>query len=163
MSQNFPGVAAAVQGMDESTLEALVTPGSTDAHLAPEAGFRRAESSSTIKAGTSPGGDAAQAGVLPQDPSEDKPVIKPRSSSKPKIRRASEGAYLSKTEKRRQSGEVKCEKCGKGYKHSSCLTKHLLVAPHLVITPFRSHRESRNRNHTIPNHRRQFLHEVMLT
>ena len=42
-------------------------------------------------------------------------------------RRASEGACLPKTEGRRVSGEVRCEKCGKGYKHSSCLTKHLLV------------------------------------
>ncbi|KAL9603267.1 MAG: hypothetical protein Q9219_001288 [cf. Caloplaca sp. 3 TL-2023] len=40
-------------------------------------------------------------------------------------RRASEGAHLSKSEGKRVSGELRCEKCGKGYKHSSCLTKHL--------------------------------------
>ncbi|KAL8949828.1 MAG: hypothetical protein Q9222_004093 [Ikaeria aurantiellina] len=44
---------------------------------------------------------------------------------KARARRASEGANLSKSEGRRPSGELRCEKCGKGYKHSSCLTKHL--------------------------------------
>ncbi|KAL8854792.1 MAG: hypothetical protein Q9221_000298 [Calogaya cf. arnoldii] len=47
------------------------------------------------------------------------------SLSKARTRRASEGAYLSKGEGKRASGELRCEKCGKGYKHSSCLTKHL--------------------------------------
>lgn len=48
-------------------------------------------------------------------------------SSKPRVRRASEGSHLSKGDGKRVSGELRCEKCGKGYKHSSCLTKHLLV------------------------------------
>lgn len=47
------------------------------------------------------------------------------SISKARTRRASEGAYLSRSEGKRSSGELRCEKCGKGYKHSSCLTKHL--------------------------------------
>ena len=51
------------------------------------------------------------------------------SSSKARARRASEGAYLSKSEGKRASGELRCEECGKGYKHSSCLTKHLSVCP----------------------------------
>ncbi|KAL9102495.1 MAG: hypothetical protein Q9163_002360 [Psora crenata] len=42
-----------------------------------------------------------------------------------RARRASEGSHLTKAEGRRSSGELRCEKCGKGYKHSSCLTKHL--------------------------------------
>lgn len=49
-------------------------------------------------------------------------------SSKARNRRASEGAPHSKSEGKRASGELRCEKCGKGYKHSSCLTKHLLVS-----------------------------------
>jgi len=48
-------------------------------------------------------------------------------TSKTKARRASEGSYLTKGEGKRSSGELRCEKCGKGYKHSSCLTKHLSV------------------------------------
>ena len=58
-------------------------------------------------------------------------------SLKPRARRASEGSYLSKGEGKRSSGELRCETCGKGYKHSSCLTKHLsvssrLLSPHLL-------------------------------
>ena len=49
------------------------------------------------------------------------------SISRARVRRASEGAHLSRSEGKRSSGELRCEKCGKGYKHSSCLTKHLLV------------------------------------
>ena len=45
-------------------------------------------------------------------------------SAKARARRASEGSQLGG---KRVSREVKCEKCGKGYKHSSCLTKHLFV------------------------------------
>lgn len=49
--------------------------------------------------------------------------------SKARTRRASEGSRLSKGEGKRTSGaELRCEKCGKGYKHSSCLTKHLSVS-----------------------------------
>lgn len=51
--------------------------------------------------------------------------------SKARARRASEGSYLSRNEGKRSNGELRCEKCGKGYKHSSCLTKHLLVYPWL--------------------------------
>ncbi len=56
--------------------------------------------------------------------------------SKARARRASEGSYLSRNEGKKSNGELRCEKCGKGYKHSSCLTKHLLVslAKHLFYT-----------------------------
>lgn len=56
-----------------------------------------------------------------------------KGNSKSRIRRASEGSRLSKGEGKRTSGsELKCEKCGKGYKHSSCLTKHLSVTLSLL-------------------------------
>jgi len=42
-----------------------------------------------------------------------------------RIRRASEGQHLMKDGKKANSNDLKCDKCGKGYKHSSCLTKHL--------------------------------------
>ena len=44
--------------------------------------------------------------------------------TKNRMRRASEGTSLSKKEKA-ATGDLKCEHCGKAYKHSSCLTKHL--------------------------------------
>ncbi|KAK8874860.1 hypothetical protein PGQ11_005374 [Apiospora arundinis] len=42
-----------------------------------------------------------------------------------KVRRASDGQPLSKDGKKSNRPDLRCEKCGKGYKHSSCLTKHL--------------------------------------
>ncbi len=49
-------------------------------------------------------------------------------NNKGRGRRASEGGHLLNGEgKRASGGELRCEKCGKGYKHSSCLTKHLSV------------------------------------
>lgn len=42
-----------------------------------------------------------------------------------RMRRASEGQHLTKDGKK--ANDLKCEKCGKGYKHSSCLSKHLFV------------------------------------
>jgi len=49
-------------------------------------------------------------------------------ASKARVRRASEGAHHGRGEGKRASGELRCEQCGKGYKHSSCLTKHLSVS-----------------------------------
>lgn len=51
-----------------------------------------------------------------------------KGNGKARVRRASEGSRLGKSDAKRASGgDLRCEKCGKGYKHSSCLTKHLLV------------------------------------
>lgn len=55
-------------------------------------------------------------------------------STKNRNRRASEGSHLTKGEGKRHGNELKCDTCGKGYKHSSCLTKHLYV-PQLAVTP----------------------------
>lgn len=46
-----------------------------------------------------------------------------KTSTKNRNRRASEGSYLVKGSSKK--GELRCDTCGKGYKHSSCLTKHL--------------------------------------
>jgi hypothetical protein len=57
-----------------------------------------------------------------------------KGNSKSRNRRASEGSRLSKGEGKRASGsDLRCEKCGKGYKHSSCLTKHLSVPLSLLL------------------------------
>jgi hypothetical protein len=58
-----------------------------------------------------------------------------KGNNKARLRRASEGSHLKTNSKRVMSGgELKCEACGKNYKHSSCLTKHL-YAP-CFMTPF---------------------------
>jgi hypothetical protein len=47
---------------------------------------------------------------------------------KARVRRASDGQPLVKEGGRKSNRpELRCEKCGKGYKHSSCLNKHLFV------------------------------------
>lgn len=46
---------------------------------------------------------------------------------KARVRRASDGQPLTKEGRRINRVELRCDKCGKGYKHSSCLTKHLFV------------------------------------
>jgi hypothetical protein len=49
-------------------------------------------------------------------------------STKNRNRRASEGSHLVRGEGKRVSTELRCDQCGKGYKHSSCLTKHMCVS-----------------------------------
>ncbi|KAI2783014.1 hypothetical protein F4815DRAFT_491964 [Daldinia loculata] len=44
---------------------------------------------------------------------------------KARMRRASDGQPLTKEGRKSNRIELRCDKCGKGYKHSSCLTKHL--------------------------------------
>ncbi|KAH8673626.1 hypothetical protein BX600DRAFT_210761 [Xylariales sp. PMI_506] len=44
---------------------------------------------------------------------------------KARIRRASDGQPLTKEGKKSNRVELRCDQCGKAYKHSSCLTKHL--------------------------------------
>ncbi|CRK39871.1 hypothetical protein BN1723_015591 [Verticillium longisporum] len=56
----------------------------------------------------------------PQDMSADEGL-----DQKASVRRASDGQPLIKEQRKSNRVELRCEKCGKGYKHSSCLTKHL--------------------------------------
>lgn len=49
------------------------------------------------------------------------------SSDKARLRRGSDGQPLAKEGRRFNRPEIHCQHCGKGYKHSSCLTKHLFV------------------------------------
>ena len=56
--------------------------------------------------------------------------------SEARDRRASDGQPLTKDGKKSSRIEVQCEKCGKSYKHGSCLTKHLLVSlPATIPSP----------------------------
>jgi hypothetical protein len=56
------------------------------------------------------------------------PATKPV-TTKNRNRRASEGSHLMKGEGKRSAPELRCDRCGKGYKHGSCLSKHMCVLP----------------------------------
>lgn len=92
-----------------------------------------------------PAGYAAAAGPNDGSAVVDGPALaslpqNEKGNSKARTRRASEGSRLSKSEAKRASGaDLRCEKCGKGYKHSSCLTKHLSVPLILHLFPAHLH------------------------
>nr|POE63129.1 hypothetical protein CFP56_04032 [Quercus suber] len=67
--------------------------------------------------------ETASSGVLLDGPSLSS-LHALEKSKQLKARRASDGTHLTKKEKA-AAGELKCEHCGKAYKHGSCLTKHL--------------------------------------
>ncbi|KAI9367039.1 hypothetical protein BJX61DRAFT_538377 [Aspergillus egyptiacus] len=46
-------------------------------------------------------------------------------STKNRSRRASEGSHPVKGEGKGSRPELRCDRCGKGYKHGSCLSKHM--------------------------------------
>ncbi|CBF77290.1 hypothetical protein AN4542.2 [Aspergillus nidulans FGSC A4] len=46
-------------------------------------------------------------------------------STKNRNRRASEGGHMVKGEGKSSRPELRCDRCGKGYKHGSCLSKHM--------------------------------------
>ncbi|EXJ71366.1 uncharacterized protein A1O5_05173 [Cladophialophora psammophila CBS 110553] len=60
-----------------------------------------------------------------EDNSHDEDVPASSRNLKNRNRRASEGSHLIKGEGKKSGIELRCDTCGKGYKHSSCLTKHL--------------------------------------
>lgn len=70
---------------------------------------------------------AAKSEALTDGPTLATMLEQDKANAKSRNRRASEGSRLSKGDGKRSGSELRCEKCGKGYKHSSCLTKHLLV------------------------------------
>lgn len=67
---------------------------------------------------------AADQDALEDNSNEDEAPSEKKMSTKARNRRASEGSFL-KGEGKRVASELRCDTCGKGYKHSSCLTKHL--------------------------------------
>ena len=83
-------------------------------------------------------GSARDGSAVVDDPPLSSGLESNGSNNKGRGRRASEGAHVIRGEGKRMSGgELRCDQCGKGYKHSSCLTKHLSVPtasrpPHLL-------------------------------
>ncbi|KAL8704211.1 MAG: hypothetical protein Q9201_002629 [Fulgogasparrea decipioides] len=58
-----------------------------------------------------------------------------KGTSRARARRASEGAHLSKSEGKKASGELRCEKCGKGWEHTPewSYTSKLLISKHQQV------------------------------
>lgn len=61
---------------------------------------------------------------------DDEPGTGDKTLAKSRNRRASEGSYLAKGSSKK--GDLKCDSCGKSYKHSSCLTKHMYGLPGMM-------------------------------
>lgn len=88
----------------------------------------------------SPSGFSSYLSRSMNSPSQEPPVARKPSPSnseattdgkpipKGRNRRASEGAQV-KSEGKRAAAELRCDRCGKGYKHGSCLSKHMCVSP----------------------------------
>lgn len=142
-ANNVAAIVAAIKVVDESP-EIGATPLARRSFTMRAGGTRGLETASATKAGSStvepqpdeymhdPDGGVAGMNDYADEGSvivDDNPTAVNDGRSRARVRRASEGAHLSKSEAKRSSGELRCEKCGKGYKHSSCLTKHLLVHP----------------------------------
>lgn len=68
-------------------------------------------------------------GEIPENAIDDDPADTSdqaaSAAQKARVRRASDGQPLTKEGRKSNRAELRCKKCGKGYKHSSCLTKHL--------------------------------------
>ncbi|KAJ5661240.1 uncharacterized protein N7484_000612 [Penicillium longicatenatum] len=102
--------------------------------LLPMAAHRRSLGGRKGMESTSVGGTSGFSSYLSRSvnsPSQEPPVARKASPSnsddgkvKGRNRRASEGAQ-SKTEGKRVPAELRCDRCGKGYKHGSCLSKHM--------------------------------------
>ena len=107
--------------------------------LLPMAAHRRSLGGRKGLESTSVGGASGFSSYLSRSvnsPSQEPPVARKPSPSnsddgkalKGRNRRASEGAQ-SKIEGKRVPAELRCDRCGKGYKHGSCLSKHMCVSP----------------------------------
>ncbi|KAH9859797.1 hypothetical protein IAQ61_011579 [Plenodomus lingam] len=138
-ANNVAAIAAAAKGVIGAPLEGASVGGSGSGQRRtskPPTQFRgpslnAAMASSMPGSGGSPFGSSSYNGTAAQGEAVvDGPVLATMpehklAESKSRIRRASEGSRLKGDGKRTSGSELKCEKCGKGYKHSSCLTKHL--------------------------------------
>jgi hypothetical protein len=133
---NINAMAAAAKGMSGAPLEGGASSRRSSkpasAFRGPALGFMASASSvpsgSVFEPASYGAAPKAEAVIADGPPLATMPEHE-KGNSKSRARRASEGSRLTKGDGKRISGsELRCEKCGKGYKHSSCLTKHLSVA-----------------------------------
>jgi hypothetical protein len=101
--------------------------------------------------------NAGKAGFSESALEDGPPLAAFQNSDKTKFdaRRASDGTHLSKKEKA-SAGDLKCEHCGKTYKHGSCLHKHRWVGIGIASQRLRRNRtdvSSRTDGNTLHNGR----------
>jgi hypothetical protein len=146
-ANNLSAMAAAAKGTIGAPLENTGSSGSSSRRLSkPASQFRgpaaalHPEMASSMPGHSSPFAPGSYNPAVHSEAITDGPALASmpeheKGSSKSRNRRASEGSRLSKGDGKRASGsDLKCEKCGKGYKHSSCLTKHLSVPLSLPLS-----------------------------
>jgi len=137
-ASNVAAIAAAAKGMSGAPLEGGSSNGlrrsskPTSQFRGPNMALHSTMASSMPGNGaqfgpSSYGAAAAKSEALTDGPTLATMLEQDKANSKSRNRRASEGSRLSKGDGKRSGSDLRCEKCGKGYKHSSCLTKHLLV------------------------------------
>ena len=117
-------VAASMEGGESTSLP-------MGAHRRSLGGRKGLESGSV----GSPSGFSSYLSRSINSPSQESPARKGSPGSdhsddkvKNRNRRASEGAQL-KADGKRAAAAIRCDRCGKGYKHGSCLSKHMCVSP----------------------------------
>lgn len=123
-------------GANAAAIEAAVENGVADGSLAVN---RRSSVSRAMLGSLNDGSHPAMPASLPHHATvpehstlgSDAVVDGPSLSSFPSIdkskqrRRASDGTRLLTKKEKAATGDLKCEHCGKAYKHGSCLNKHL--------------------------------------
>lgn len=148
VNTNSVVIAAAVKEINGGTVSAISVPmpSTRRSSMARTPGAKAGSLSNNLTPPSSLTGDRTMAsqklGRSESDvddyPNEEDELEEPRPTSGfggTRRRRASEGQYLKGEGKKQRAVELKCAKCGKGYKHSSCLTKHLWEhTPHWSLT-----------------------------
>jgi len=133
MSNHAAGMAPAVRDTPGSTFEPASYSGKKSSKSPLANGGLKSAFPASLPSGNAfgqAGYDAKYGSAVADGPPLESLPEDEKGNGTTRTRRASEGSQLRKGESKRASGgELRCETCGKGYKHSSCLTKHLLVSP----------------------------------
>ncbi|KFZ04143.1 hypothetical protein V502_10375 [Pseudogymnoascus sp. VKM F-4520 (FW-2644)] len=129
-SANAAAVAAAVREMGEATLSAPMPTASSRRHTTSRTGGSKFAGLATPpsslpghRLSLMAGRKAERDESAIDDEHNDEMDDEGDSFNKARMRRASEGQSSVKSDGKKN--DLRCDKCGKGYKHSSCLTKHL--------------------------------------
>jgi hypothetical protein len=146
VSSNASNVAAMVAAVREATDSSLGMPISSRRNTMSKGASARAAAVGSLPSPpasllshrirlTSSGKSDRGESAIDDDQNDDMEDEEETDFKQSRMRRASEGQHLMKDGKKANGGDLKCDKCGKGYKHSSCLSKHLFVPTLLSCMP----------------------------